>query len=49
MSAVRKLPMSHNKDLKKKLQEYEIPKREFFSFETSEGVKLNACDETIKL
>jgi dipeptidyl-peptidase-4 len=41
--------MSHNKDLKKKLQEYEIPKREFFSFETSEGVKLNACDETIKL
>jgi dipeptidyl-peptidase-4 len=34
--------MSHNKDLKKKLQEYEIPKREFFSFETSEGLKLNA-------
>ncbi|RKE04059.1 S9 family peptidase [Marinifilum flexuosum] len=34
--------LEDNQDLRKRLQEYEIPKREFFSFETSEGVKLNA-------
>ncbi|WP_321280684.1 S9 family peptidase [Marinifilum fragile] len=34
--------LEDNQELKKRLQEYKIPKREFFSFETSEGVKLNA-------
>jgi len=34
--------LEDNKELKKRLKEYQIPKREFFSFKTSEGVKLNA-------
>ncbi|WP_321306753.1 S9 family peptidase [Marinifilum fragile] len=34
--------LEDNQGLRKRLQEYKIPKREFFSFETSEGVKLNA-------
>ncbi len=31
-----------NKDLQKTMQDYQLPKREFFSFTSSEGVELNA-------
>jgi len=34
--------LEDNKDLQKRREEYKLPKREFFSFTTSEGVELNA-------
>ena len=33
--------VNDNKELKDKLKEYNLPQKEFFSFSTSEGVKLN--------
>jgi dipeptidyl-peptidase-4 len=33
--------LQDNSDLKKTLNEYKLPKKEFFSFKTSEGVELN--------
>ncbi len=34
--------LEDNKDLQKRMQEYQLPTREFFTFTTSEGVELNA-------
>lgn len=34
--------LEENKDLKQRMKEYNLPKREFFRFTTSEGVELNA-------
>lgn len=34
--------LEENQDLQKRIQEFKLPKREFFSFTTSEGVELNA-------
>ncbi|BAX79137.1 S9 family peptidase [Labilibaculum antarcticum] len=34
--------LEENKDLQKRMQEFKLPKREFFTFTTSEGVELNA-------
>ncbi len=33
--------LENNQELKNKLSEYELPKKEFFSFATSEGIQLN--------
>lgn len=34
--------LEENKDLKQRMKEYNLPKREFFRFTTSEGIELNA-------